>query len=149
MEKLPPIEKIYEAYSALADKRYKMDEKSCEITSSNSQKTYFVNWNDNTYSSNDNASYWKGYAGYPIIAVLMIQGKLSYNEKIANYFKDVNWTSINKKYKAKYDLAVNEIITERNLDKNEIEEEVNKVFDEIKNLDIKTKRSSKRPPKGE
>ena len=55
MEKLPPIEKIYEAYSALADNRIHMGETSAEVTSSDGTKSYKVAWKDNTYSSTDNA----------------------------------------------------------------------------------------------
>ena len=73
MEKLPPIEKVYEAWSAVADGRVALhpDERRAAIASSNGAKTYTVAWNENgsTYSSNDNATYWQGYAGYPVIAV--------------------------------------------------------------------------------
>ena len=65
MEKLPPIEKVYEAWSAVADGRVALhpDERRAAIASSNGAKTYTVAWNENgsTYSSNDNATYWQGY----------------------------------------------------------------------------------------
>lgn len=67
-----------------------------EVTSSNGAKTYTVNWDDDVYHSNDNASYWQGYAGYPVIAVLMLQEKLPYDQKLANNFANVNWNEINK-----------------------------------------------------
>ena len=64
MEKLPPIEKVYEAWSAVADGRVALhpDERRAAIASSNGAKTYTVAWNENgsTYSSNDNATYWQG-----------------------------------------------------------------------------------------
>ena len=49
MEKLPPIEKIYEAYSALADNRIKISEDFADVLSSDSAKSYKVMWKDNTY----------------------------------------------------------------------------------------------------
>lgn len=76
MEKLPPLQKIYEAWSALADGRVEMGEDTADVASSNGAKHYTVSWTEDTYSSNDNASYWQGYAGYPVLAVLMKQGKL-------------------------------------------------------------------------
>ena len=87
--KLPPIEKIHEAYSAIADKRVVLKENEAEVSSSDLTKTYMVKWKDEVYSSNDNASYWQGYVGYPIIAVLMLQGKLPLNQEIAMYFQGI------------------------------------------------------------
>lgn len=71
MNKLPPIEKIPEAYSAIADHRIEMSENSAVVDSSDKTKRYTVTWNDDLYTSNDNASIWQGYAGYPMIAVLI------------------------------------------------------------------------------
>ena len=76
MEKIPPIAKIYEAYSCIADGRIELKDEDAKVTSSDNKKTYLVKWKDNVYSSNDNASFWQGYPGYPVIAVLMLQNKL-------------------------------------------------------------------------
>lgn len=141
MEKLPPIEKIYEAYSAIADNRIIINTESANITSSNREKEYIVAWKENIYASNDSASYWQGYSGYPVIAVLMLQGKLSLNRNIANLFKGINWTALNKKHKRNYSEAVNEVISNINEDKQMIENEVNSVYEEIKKLDIIIKRT--------
>ena len=148
--KLPPIEKIHEAYSAIADKRVVLKENEAEVSSSDLKKTYLVKWKDEVYSANDNASYWQGYVGYPIIAVLMLQGKLSLNQEIAMYFQGINWKKINTEYKNKFSEAVSKImgeLKEKGIDCNKIEEEIQKVYQEIGNLTIQTKRSSIRPPK--
>ena len=80
MEKLPPIAKVYEAWSAVADGRMVLhpNERCATVASSNAQKEYTVTWDeaDAVHSSKDNATYWQGYAGYPVIAVLMEQGAL-------------------------------------------------------------------------
>lgn len=47
MKKLPPIEKIHEAYSAIADDRVKMLENKAEVESSDYQKKYLVTWENN------------------------------------------------------------------------------------------------------
>lgn len=148
--KLPPIEKIHEAYSAIADKRVVLKENEAEVSSSDLTKTYLVKWKDEVYSSNDNASYWQGYVGYPIIAVLMLQGKLPLNQEIAMYFQGINWKKINTQYKNKFSEAVSQImegLKEKEIDCNKIEEEIQKVYQEIGRLTIQTKRSSIRPPK--
>ena len=71
------------------------------IASSNGAKTYTVAWNENgsTYSSNDNATYWQGYAGYPVIAVLMLQGRLPLDRAAADGFAQVDWTDLNERCK--------------------------------------------------
>lgn len=150
MIKLPPKEKIYEAFSAIADGRVTMEDNYAKVASSNYEKEYRVTWDNNIYTSNDNASYWQGYAGYPMIAVLMLQRKLSLNREIASCFKEINWTELNAKYKGKYDRSVSEIITDikaKGTDCDLIISEVDKIYKEIIELDISTKRSKIRPPK--
>lgn len=80
MEKMPPVEKIYEAWSAVADGRVTIDDaaRKATVVSSDRTREYTVSWSDDgsVYNSNDNATYWRGYAGYPVIAVMMMQGRL-------------------------------------------------------------------------
>lgn len=150
MKKMPPIEKIYEAYSAIADGRVTLNEDSAKVASSNYEKMYTVTWKDDVYTSNDNASYWQGYAGYPMIAVLMLQGKLNLNKDIADYFKEINWTALNKKYKSKYAKAAQEImdgLKEKGIDCDKIILEAQKVYSQIEKLEVSCKRSSIRQPK--
>lgn len=150
MKKMPPIEKIYEAYSAIADGRVTLNEDSAKVASSNCEKMYTVTWKDDVYTSNDNASYWQGYAGYPMIAVLMLQGKLILNMDIADYFKGINWTELNKKYKSKYAIAAQEImdgLKEKGIDCDKIILEAQKVYSQIEKLEVSCKRSSIRQPK--
>lgn len=148
--KVPPIEKIHEAYSAIVDNRVVLRETEAEVSSSNYAKKYLVTWENETYSSNDNASYWKGYLGYPIIAVLMLQGKLSFDKNIAGYFKGINWKELNTQHKNNYSEVVKQIMEEFELDGincDKINAEIEKVYQEIQQLTINTKRSSLRPPK--
>lgn len=150
MNKMPPIEKIHEAYSAIADNRVIIDNDTAKVTSSNYVKEYTVTWKDNIYTSNDNASYWNGYAGYPIIAVLMLQGKLKLNHSIVKCFKGINWTELNAKHKANYAKAVSEIMDRlkaSEIDCDTITMEINEVYKQIELLNITCKRSSIKPPK--
>lgn len=108
MEKLPPLQKVYEAWSALADGRVKMGEREATVTSSNGSKRYAVTWDGDTYASNDSASHWQGYAGYPVLAVMMGQGRLPYDEKLAEKLSGIDWNSLNKKHKRNYEAAAQE-----------------------------------------
>jgi len=144
MNKLPPIEKIPEAYSAIADNRVVMSENSAFVDSSDHSKRYTVTWDGDLYTSNDNASIWQGYAGYPMIAVLMLQGKLPFDKSIASHFNGINWKKLNTKHKNKYDKAVADILgllKEKGVDTKMINEEINKVYENIRTLEISTKRS--------
>ena len=151
MEKLPPIEKVYEAWSAVADGRVALhpDERRAAIASSNGAKTYTVDWNENgsTYSSNDNATYWQGYAGYPVIAVLMLQGRLPLDRAAADGFAQVDWTDLNERCKRDYAAAVRAVVDERSLDAVRVEAAARKAFDALGALDIVVKQGSARPPK--
>ena len=135
-DKLGPKEKIYEAYSALADGRVKPEEDKASVSSSDGKKTYTIRWKDNVYVSDDNATYWQGYPGYPVIAVMMLKGELPYDKKISELFKDVNWHELNNKYKRDYAKAVKEVIDELKLNEDEINKEVEKVYEQLKEADI-------------
>ena len=59
MKKLPPIQKILEAYTAIVDNHVNLTENEAKVTSSNGAKTYTVSWENDVYHSNDNATYWQ------------------------------------------------------------------------------------------
>lgn len=140
MEKLPPIAKIYEAFTCIADNRIEMKENEAIVFSSDGKKKYTVQWKNNDFASNDNATFWQGYPGYPVLAILMLQNRLSYKEEIVNLFANINWHALNEKYKRNYDAAVEEVLSKIDYDIAMIKEEVNKIYEEIKNLDIHIKR---------
>ena len=147
MEKLPPIEKIYEAYSAIADERAILKEDHGEVFSSDRTKCYTITFDGNVYSSNDNSTYWQGYAGYPVIAILFLQGKLPLSEETSALFKDVNWNALNKEYKRDYKAAAESVMKDRGMDQQKIETETNEVYEALKKLDIVIRRGKQRPIK--
>jgi riboflavin biosynthesis pyrimidine reductase len=147
MKKMPPIQKILEAYTAIVDKHVELKNNEALVTSSNGAKTYTVSCEDNIYHSNDNATYWQGYAGYPIIAVLMLQGKIPFDQKLADNFASVNWNEVNAKFKRNYAKAASEVIKEKRLDEKEVMAELEKVYRALKDLPITIKRGALRPPK--
>lgn len=143
MKRLPPIEKIYEAWTALADNRVNLHENYATVSSSDASKEYTVRFSENQYSSDDNATFWQGYPGYPVIAVLMLQGKLTYDKHEAGLWKNINWTSLNKKHKNNYAAAVAEIAEERGINLEKSNEAALKVMKELEMLPIEIKRKIK------
>ena len=116
MKKMPPIEKVYEAWTAIADNRVEMGDGEAVVKSSDGAKSYTVRFHGDQYSSDDNATFWQGYPGYPVIAVLMLQGRLPLDRDEIKQWGDINWTELNKKHRNKYASAVEEIENERHID---------------------------------
>ena len=143
MKKFPPIEKIYEAWTALADNRVNLHDGYADVSSSNGEKAYVVRFSGNQYSSDDNATFWRGYPGYPVIAVLMLQGKLPYDVSEAELWKNINWTQINKKYRNNYAEAVAEIAKERNINMENSSAAAEKVMEALNDLPLEIKRKIK------
>ena len=154
MKKTAPIEKVFEAWTALADNRVIMKQiptlattdnniGEAEVSSSDGEKRYTVRWNGNQYSSDDNATFWQGYPGYPVIAVLMLQGKVPYDAAEAGLWKNINWTLQNKKFKNQYAEAVAEIAEERGINLQKSYEKANKVMEALASLPIEIKRKIK------
>lgn len=111
---MPPIAKVYEALSAVADGRVMIKgETSAEVLSSERDKTYTVKWSADgrSITSNDNATRWQGYLGYPIIAVLLQTGRIPYDAVAAGALAGVPWHALNKQYKRDYDAAVDHVLS--------------------------------------
>lgn len=111
--KKPPVAKIYEAISAVADGRVRVTAPgAATVVSSAGDKSYDVTWSDDgaTITSNDNASYWQGYAGYPIVAVLMTLGRLRVDDNIVPLLAGVDWHDLNERFRRDYDAAVAHVL---------------------------------------
>lgn len=170
MKKEVPIEKVFEAWTALADHRVIMKTEpahpltptgedsapegnlketsgikagEAQVSSSDGEKVYTVRWAGNQYSSDDNATFWQGYPGYPVIAVLMLRGILPFDEKEATLWKNINWTQQNKKFKNNYAEAVADIAKERGINLEKSYEEARKVRKILDTLPIEIKRKIK------
>ena len=141
--KLPPKAKIYEALSAVADNRVKItSETSAIVTSSSLDKNYTVTWSEDLthITSNDNASHWQGYVGYPIVAVLLVKGKMNFDRKIAGHLAGIAWKKVNKQFKNDYDKAVESVLAtleEKGIDTRSIRDEVERIMTQIEQLALK------------
>ena len=110
---MPPIAKVYEALGALADGRvHLIDERHATVTSSDGTKTYEVEIDGESreVSSNDNASYWQGYLGYPAIAVMLARGLYSADAQVVAALKGTPWKELNTRFRNNYDLTLNEVM---------------------------------------
>jgi len=150
MKKSPPLEKIAEAFSAITDGRVHLSDGYATVASSDGKKEYRVTWNGDTYASSDSATYWQGYAGYPVIAVLLLQKRLPYDEEMAVWFSGINWTELNTRHKRDYAAALNGVMTgiaERGGDTEKIFEEIRTIYQHLNNLPLTIKRGTVKPPK--
>ena len=151
--KNPPIIKIYEALGAVADDRIKDEEGEIRCYSSSGNKYYRILYDKSKKAimTNDNGSYWRGYLGYPAIAYLMTIGKLDYNQQIAESLRGFAWKDVNTKNKNDFDKTLEiarDKITKNGTKAEELNEYVDNVFRQIKDLELDHLGKKIKPPKG-
>lgn len=109
---MPPLIKIYEALGAIGDGRvHEKGAGAAEVVSSDRTKTYQVevSTDGREVSSNDNASYWQGYLGYPGIAVMLARGFLSARGETIRALAGIPWKEINRRFKNDYERTTAEV----------------------------------------
>ena len=144
---MPPFEKVYEAMSAIGDGRIEMHDTDAVVSSSNGSKKYTVTWEGNRYLSDDSATYWQGYPGYPVIAVLMKQGKLPENNELCEKLKGIEWKKLNDRHRRDYAAAAAEAFSLKGLQEQEVREVTEfagTVFEQLEQLDIETGRGKRK-----
>jgi hypothetical protein len=150
--KMPPITKIYEAFTAVADGRVQLTGTGlATVASSRGDKVYDVEWSDDagTIAANDNASYWQGYVGYPIVAVLLARGVLHADEAAVTALHGFPWHDLNKRYKRDYDAAVAQVLRDLaagGTDAALIEREAAAVLEQLADLGLQRVGRGRRPP---
>lgn len=143
--RLPPRIKILEALGAIADKRINIisEKKENEKTvikatciSSNKDRVYMVVYivEDNSITADDNGSKFKGYLGYPSIALLMIKKKLDFNFELANYLKGIPWKKLNEKFKNYYttEAEIKKILKSKGISEKKVDNFISKILKQIK-----------------
>lgn len=147
--KLPPPEKVLEAWSAIGANRIKLLSPpqsfsgEAEVTSSDSSKTYKLSWDGSSYRSSDNATVWQGYAGYPVLALLMLKGLLPLPRDYTRMFASLNWNKLNRDARGNYAAAAREAFKILGLDQeniNKIEGLVKETLDILSGMDITVSR---------
>ena len=143
MEKMPPIQKIYEAYTALADDRFDLAPDRLRVRSSDGAKEYTVVRDGDTYRANDNATYWQGYAGYPVIVAMLLNGELPYDADVASWFAGVPWKRLNDAAHGDYNAALLEAFKLKGLTDTQIlqaEEQANVDYETLRELPLRVGR---------
>ena len=149
--KMPPKAKIYEALSAVADQRVTLTgATAAKVVSSARDKTYDVTWSADMrhITSNDNASHWQGYIGYPIIAVLLKMNVIPYSAHVAGLLAGIPWKQLNDRFKRDYDKAVNHVLDQveaKGGSRPEIIQEVERIYQALVALALE--RGQQRPPR--
>jgi hypothetical protein len=150
--KMPPRAKVFEAFTAVADGRVRLTgPNSASVASSRGDKVYEVEWSEDggTMTANDNASYWQGYAGYPIMAVLLARGELHAESGAVNAMAGVPWHDLNQRFKRDYEAAVAQVLgalAARGGDPAIVEREVAAVMEQLGALDLQREGRGRRPP---
>ncbi len=112
---LPPKIKVLEALGAIADNRVRsLGGNFYEVLSSEGDRKYrvYVNLSLGEACSTDNGTTYRDYVGYPIIAVLMLEGVLPYDEEVSKALAGIKWKELNTKYK---NYAIVENIVKQNV----------------------------------
>ncbi len=137
----PPRIKVLEALGAIADGRVHINGNKAKVISSTGEREYevYVDLERKIAKSTDNGTRFRGYVGYPIIAVLMLKGVLPYNAKLAQALKGIPWKRLNEKYK-KYSKVMELIFEElekKGIEREEVEQFIDKVLEELSELGLR------------
>lgn len=149
--KLPPVIKVYEALGAVADGRVHVEGDVAKVYSSSGNKYYDVTYDaeKGAIMTNDNGSYWKGYLGYPAIALLLKKGVLAYKSEVGQLFVGIPWKDLNTKFKNDFEKTIEHIFNsfEEN-EREQIEAYARELLASIKNLDLEHLGKKQKPPEG-
>ncbi len=143
----PPREKILEALSCIADGRILVSGNRAKVLSSTGEREYEVEIieEDNRVKSTDPATRWQHYYGYPVIALLMEKGIISFDPEVAEYLKGIPWRRWNEENKKKHGREYHEasfqqalrLAKERGADPGRIKKFVEKVLAELDQLGMR------------
>lgn len=149
--KTPHINKVYEALSAIADKRIQLiSDTEAKSTSTSGGKTYTITYDPTTGAmmSDDNSAYWAEIISYPMIAFLMITNRLDYDKKYLPYMENIKWKDINQKFKNDLDKSTDYVLVDLKSKGYLVEDlmtEVNRIYAIICNLKIEQFGPKKKP----
>lgn len=152
--KEPPLNKVYEALGAIADGRVDIEGNTAKVYSSSRNKYYDVVYfpKKNEITSNDNASFWVGYLGYPSIAFLLAKGIIDYDQALLKYLKGFAWKDINQRFKNNFDKTDTyidtNIVNKYGVDIADLHSKLNDIFEHVMALKLNKLGKTKKPPAG-
>ncbi|MGC8557903.1 MAG: hypothetical protein ACP5NC_02770 [Nitrososphaeria archaeon] len=92
---LPPRIKVLEAVSALASGRVKRIDGGFKVRASLGNREYTVILSGESAYSDDNGTVHRQYIGYPIIAVMIMEGNIPDFPELGRVISDVPWAKLN------------------------------------------------------
>ncbi len=107
----PPRIKVLEALSAIADGRVKQVAPGMFLVkSSDGARLYhvYIDPEKGVAYSDDNGTRLRGYIGYPIIAALMLMGRLPLDREAADALRGIPWRRLNESLR-RYALVQREV----------------------------------------
>ena len=148
---LPPRIKLYEALGAVADERVKANAGTGRVRSSSGQKSYDVTYDPSTgaINSNDNASYWVGYIGYPAVAYLLAAGVVPWDREVAQWLKGVHWKDLNTRFRNDYsktETYVRDSVTKAGGDLRRLDKQLDEISGALAALRLMKTHSGRKPP---
>jgi len=141
--KKPHISKIYEALTVIADDRMEINGNKAKCYLSSSDRFYDIKYDPiiGSIMSNDNAAFYTKSLSYPMIAFLMLIGKIPYEQKLLEIFRDICWEDIYKEFKNDYDKSIKAVLGELKREGEDVEfirKETEKIYNFVCKLEIKT-----------
>jgi len=138
----PPRIKVLEAAAAVADGRVeRLGEHSFLVRSSDGSRVYrvCVDPERGVAYSDDNGTRYRGYIGYPIIAALMVQGVLPYDERIGEALRGIPWRRLNEQYRryALVEAEAKKTAAKRGVTEEEIDRYVELVMERLRGLRLR------------
>lgn len=142
---------IYEALSAIADKRFEMiSDTKARCTSTSKGKNYEIEMIGNSIMSNDNMAYYRGEVSYPMVVMFLEKGMYPYDKEILKHFVGIKWKDINQKNKNDYMKSVGQVLDSIQKSGGDIEHikgEVNRMYKELCDTTFQILGEKKLPPK--
>ena len=150
----PHISKIYEALTALADSRIELlSPQKAKCYSSSDNKFYEIEYDPKSDSiiSNDNSAFYTGSLSYPMIAFLMLTGRIAYEKKLERPLSGIHWKDINQKFNNDYDSAVDYVLSrlkDKGVSVDFVRDEIGKIYKIVCSLKLNHLGEKRLPPKG-
>lgn len=137
--KMPPRIKVLEALGSIADGRIRIrPDGTAEVVSSDGTRKYevWVSSDGREACSTDNGTVYRGYVGYPIIAVMMLKGILPYRKDLAEALRGIRWKALNEKYKRYWivEKIAKGIASKRGISSEDIDKFVEEALEALKKL---------------
>lgn len=142
--------KYLEALGAVADDRVDVNPRGATVQSSSRNKSYEVevDFERGVASSNDNGSYYRGYVGYPLIATLVVLGKIPVPESSIAAFRDIPWKDMNTELRNDYDRLFGLLRDREQSTALELDELAAAMEQALLSQQLQLVRSAKPPPPG-